>query len=420
MDMTVKNAAGLSRGPDRRLLDRVGAGRRETDRAAADLLPSQSASALGTSNPAPRYLLLMLLVFMVGLCAVRAANTAFAPMLYDQKKIVEVGQALAGGKNYLTHDLNIETRGLRHAHIANLTRAPYVAVIGGSQWQEAHADLARGDDFYNAHVQGDYYEDILAVPEMFVRYGKLPEQVIISIREDLFTPVADRADTLWVPALQDYRAMAKRLSIAAHDAYTAELTPRLRQSLSLPLLKANVIRHFNAPAAPHISTLSKHPTLDVLLADGSIRRSERRDAVLTRQRARADALSAAYQRRNQPPKIDENGVIAVDKVLEFLTLQGVRVTLAHPPFNPVYWNAVQDSPYLDGVRRIEAITDDFARKYGMDVIGGFDPAKSGCMAEDYIDGEHANARCLGRIVDQFLKLDEKRRAFASVGGRNGL
>ncbi len=408
MDTTAKSSAA-GRGPDRRLLARNKVGRREKDRAAAELVTPQTEQGLGKTDSAPRYILLLLVVFLIGLFAVRSANVTLAPLLHDEDKIVEVAQVLAGGQSYLTYDLNIETRRLRHEHIANLNRTPYAAILGASHWQEAHAGLGRGIDLYNAHVHRDYYEDILAVPEMFVRYGKLPKRMIITIRDNLFTPVSERTDFLWVPVLKDYRAMAQRLGIPSHDAYTDGLTPRLRQTLSLPLLKANVARYFAAPVSPQVSSLTKHPTLDTLLPDGSIRWSILHDQAFTPQRAQADALSFAYQKRNHPPKIDEEGFAAVDKVLEFLTLQGVQVYLAHPPFNPVYWDAVQDSLYLDGLRRIERRTQDLARKYGLDVIGGFDPYKVGCRAEQYIDGEHSNPECLGLIIDQFLKLDAKRR-----------
>ena len=396
-------------GQDRRMLVRNEVGRRERDLAANELVPKHAEKGLGRSDSAARYILLMGALFLIGLYGVRAANTALAPMLHDDAHIEQTAEVLATGKSYLTYDLNIETRRLRHQHIANLDRTPYVAIMGASHWQEAHAELGRGVDLYNAHVHRDYYEDILGVSEMFVKHGKLPERLIISIRDNMFTKVEDRTDWLWVPILDDYRAMAKRLGIPSHDHFTDPLKPRMQQTLSLPLLQANVKRWLESPVQPGPSDLKKHPTLDTLLPDGSIAWSMLHDEAFTPGRARGDALSFAYAKRNSPPPIHPPAVDAVDKMLEYLVAQGVEIYLAHPPFNPVYWDAVQNSPYSEGLTKIEGLTRDFAAKYGLKIIGGFDPYPLGCRAEQYLDGEHSNPDCLQVIIDQFLELDAQKR-----------
>ena len=397
-------------GQDRRTLVRNAVGRRDGDQASADLVTKKGERGLGRTDSAARYILLLGALFLIGLYGVRAANTKLAPLLHDDRHIEATARVLATGKSYLTYDLNIETRRLRHTHIANLDRTPYVAILGASHWQEAHAELGRGVDLYNAHVHRDYYEDILGVPEMFVRHGKLPKRMIISIRDNMFTKVEDRTDWLWVPILDDYRAMAKRLGIPAHDHFTTPLKPRLQQTLSLPLLKANVMRWLEAPVQPGPSDLTKHPTLDTLLPDGSIRWSVLHDQAFTPERAKNDALSFAYSKRNSPPPIYPPAVEAVDRMLEWLVAQGVEIYLAHPPFNPIYWEAVQDSPYIEGLARIESLTRDFASKYGLDIIGGFNPYPLGCRADQYIDGEHSNPECLQVIIDQFLELDAQKRS----------
>jgi len=398
-------------GQDRRMLVRNEVGRREHDLEGNELVTTSAQRGLGRTDSAARYVLLMAAVFLIGLYGVRAANMALAPLLHDDAHIERAAGVLASGQSYLTYDLNIETRGLRHRHIANLERTPYVAVMGASHWQQAHAELGRGVDLYNAHVHRDYYEDILGVSEMFVSHDKLPKRLIISIRDTLFTKVEDRTDWLWVPVLDDYRAMAERLRIPAHDHFTGPLKPRLQQTLSLPLLETNVKRWLEAPVKPGPSDRKKHPTLDTLLPDGSIAWSMLHDEALTPGRARGDALSFAYAKRNAPPPIHPPAVEAVDKMLEYLVAQGVDIYLAHPPFNPVYWDAVQDSPYSEGLKDVEGLTRDFAAKYGLEIIGGFDPYPLGCRADQYIDAERSNPDCLQRIIDQFLDFDAQKRSW---------
>ena len=393
-------------GADRRLLPRAENGQRESDRAERELVTEEAEKDLGTGESGVKYVILMAMLFMIGLAGVHNANKQLAPVLNDDAKIESVGKTLASGQNYLTYDLNIETRLLKHSLIEGLPEVPDVAILGASHWQEAPASLAGDVNMFNAHVHRDYFEDILGVTNMFVRVGKLPKKMVITIRDNQFKPFAQRTDWLWVPIMKDYQEMATRLNLPVMDYYPNGITPQVRQKLSLPLLKANIERYLAAPVKPGPSSLTIHPTLDTLHPDGSITWSTLHQQSFTQERAKAEALGHAYAQRPNAPGIDPIGRQSVDAVLAFLKEQGVEVYLAHPPFNPIYWEAVQDSPYMDGIEDIRNMTREWSAKYDMPIIGGFDPAKTGCTADMYIDGEHSNAECLGKIIKQFLVLDK--------------
>ncbi len=375
------------------------------------------ASAIGTIRPEgivqdqevggrPLPHLLLLLTFSIlGLGLIWLGNARLAPLLFDRAAVEEVAATLADGSNYATYDLNIESRALRRAHIANLEETPDVAVLGASHWQEAHSFLVPTKYFYNAHVHRDYYEDVLSVTEMFVSSDRLPKQMIITIRDNFFTPVADRTDFLWMPTIPDYRKMADRLGLQAHPWVETIPWPQIRESLSLAILEANVKRWANAPVQPHVTSAVKLDTLDILLSDGSIKWSREHDALFTAEYARSKALAFAEQRRDDPPRIDPYGVVAVDRLLAFLKAQNVEVFLAHPPFNPIFYDAVRGSAYAEGLQEIEALTRDFADKHGLQIIGSFNPHDLGCGADLYIDAEHSNPECLQRVLNQYVELD---------------
>ncbi len=391
---------------DRRYLPRADNGQREADRAELELITEADSTNLGSGESGVKYVLLMAMLFLIGLTGIYSANTQLAPVLNDSGKVAEVGRVLASGKNYLTYDLNIETRGLKHSLIDGLAETPELAILGASHWQEAPAMLAGDVKMFNAHVHRDYFEDILGVTNMFVRVGKLPKKMIITIRDNQFKPFHRRTDWLWVPIMKDYQEMAVRLNLPVMDYYPNGITPQLRQKISLPLLKANIARYMAAPVKPQPSDLTAHPTLDVLHPDGSITWSTLHRNAFTPERARAEALSHASAQRPNAPGIDPVGRQSVDRLLAFLKEQGVKVYLAHPPFSPIYWQAVQGSPYMDGIEDIRNMTREWSAKYDMPIIGGFDPARTGCTADMYIDGEHSNATCLGKIIKQFLVLDK--------------
>lgn len=411
------NAEFRERTADRRLLPRAEPGKRTTDRVLMEFVDERNGIRVILEERPGAYFVLLAAVFVIGLFGVRYGNLALAPLLYDQEKIVEVAAHMGEGRSYATYDLNVEMRGIRRESIRHLKRTPQVAVLGASHWQEGHSSLATGRDFYNAHVHRDYYEDILAVSEMLLEAGRLPSQMIITIRDNLFTPIDDRTDYLWLPAIPDYRRMARRLGIAPHPVYKTLPTPQWRQSLSLSLLSANIKRWWRAPYQPQVTADHHHPTLDVLLPDGSIEWSTTHLDAFTPESSARKALEFAHQRRDDPPKIDPDGVEAVDRLLAFLKARGVEIYLAHPPFNPIYFDVVREGPYMAGLERVMQVTRDLAAKYELPIIGGFDPAEVGCTSDMYIDAEHSNPACLAQIINEYVQLDQQTNGTRVLSGR---
>jgi hypothetical protein len=350
-----------------------------------------------TGEPVP-YLLLTALLVALLMSALAAANWHLAPLSYSAGALSRAADALVAGDNYAVFDLNLDTRGLRRAQIARLASRPDVVVLGASHWQEAHADLLPGHRFYNAHVHRDYYEDLLAVVEMLLRHDRLPDTLIMSIRDMTFLPEAQRSDTLWLTALPDANAMKARLGIDRSWVETRPLE-RWLGLLSLSTLLDNGLRRLGAATLPGPVEARSLPTMDVLQADGSIRWSSTHREMFTPERTGAEVASAATQRQGLALQIDEVAVAAVDRLLALLRERDVRVVLIHPPFNPDFYRRVRGTAYGAGLQRVEAITARLAAAHGATVAGGFDPAIAGCTAAMFIDAEHSGPACLQRLID---------------------
>jgi hypothetical protein len=302
-------------------------------------------------------------------------------------------------------DLNLNVRRLRDEAIARLASTPDVVILGASHWQEAHSDLLPYKRLYNAHVHRDYWEDMLGMVDIFARNGRLPKQMIIAVRDIMFTPIADRGDFLWEPGIPNYRAMADRLGVEKESVWQSLPYHRMRERLSLAMLFNNVTRWYNAEERPHATNERHFKSLDTLLPDGSILWSADHLRIFTPERSRREALAFADGKRNKPPEVEARGVAAFNKLLSFLKSQGVEVTLVHPPFNPIFYDAVQGTPYAEGLKKIDQLTRDIAAEHGLKIIGSFNPHEVGCDAAMYIDAEHSNPTCLKKIFDQFAKLD---------------
>jgi hypothetical protein len=233
--------------------------------------------------------------------------------------------------------------------------------------------------------------------------------MIISIRDMQFTPLAARKDFLWEPGIPYYRAMADRLGIEKEDYIASLPYNRFRALFSLSMLFDNFARWYNAAERPHASKQSHFEALDTLLPDGSILWSAKHLEIFTQERSRREAISLADSRVNTPPKIDPQGVAAFEKLLVYLKAQGVAVYLINPPFNPIYYDRIQGTPYAEGLTKIEALMQKFSTDHGLPLLGGFNPHKIGCDASMYIDAEHSNPKCLKKLLDQFAVLDAAKK-----------
>jgi hypothetical protein len=362
------------------------------------ITPAAEATA---KSPAKAYVMMCFLLTLLGVAAVWKGNQLYAPEMYGADGMVPAAEASARGLNYAVFDLNLNIRHWRDETVKRMTSTPDVVLLGASHWQEAHAGLVKNLKMYNSHIHRDYWEDPLGVVEIYAKYGRLPKRMIISIRDNQFMAVADRKDFLWEPGIPFYRAFADRIGLEKSSWISTLPYDRMRALFSLNMLFDNFARWYNTTEHPHVTSAEKFEGLDVLMADGSIRWARKHDRIFTQERAKREALALAAAKLARPPTIDPKGIEAFDAMLTWLKDQGVQVYFAHPPFNPIFWQAVQKEPYLSAVAKINGVTEELARKHGIKTFGGFNPASVGCESKDYIDAEHANPHCLQKIFDQF-------------------
>jgi hypothetical protein len=370
-------------------------------------LPATEASQKAKKSGSKRYTFAFLIATFIGLGAICVGNTSYAPEMYGTGGMAPAAEAHAQQKNYAVFDLNLNIRALREEQLKRMTKTPDVIMLGASHWQEAHKDLIKGEDFFNAHIHRDYWEDPLGMVELLVRNNRLPKKLIISIRDNQFTPVEMRKDFLWEPGIPAYREMAKRLGLKTQNYFKTLPYDRGRALISLPMLFENFTRWQNASERPGPSNEKHFETLDALLPDGSIVWSNQRMQMFTQERTKAESIAFAEKRKNSPPVVDPKGVEAFEAVLKFLKEQGVSVFLVSPPFNPTYYDRLQGTPYAEGLKRIETLIQKIATDHQLPLFGGFNPHKLGCTSDMYIDAEHSNDKCLQKIFDQYMALDLK-------------
>lgn len=389
---------------DRRVFHRGDCGRRLGDHPATDNALPPPDDAAAAPDSAAAYLAIVACTLVVLWLGVVAANLALNPLIYGAAGHARVASSFEAGHDYAVFDVNFDIRALRRAHVAQMTRTPDLVVIGASHWQEAHAELVPRHLFYNAHVHRDYFEDILASVELFIKNNRLPQTFVISIRDLTFLPVRERTDERWLSYAPEYKQMARRLGLAAHPWWQ---TLHWRKWIDLLSLRAAWDAGWQmlfASEKPGPTNAAMLENLDIVRRTGSVLWSQQHLDLFSQDRALHEATQDMAFWRTRQIAIDPRAVEAVDRLLGLLRDEGVRVVLAHPPFHPDYYAGVRGTEYMSGLDRVTGIVADLADKHGLDVVGSFDATALGCDAGMFIDSNHSNARCLKRILNQIPAL----------------
>ena len=347
------------------------------------------------------------LTVVIGISALVYGNKVFAPEMYADNGMIPAAEAHAQGLNYQVFDLNLNVRALRDAQLATMKKTPDVIIYGASQYQEAHADLLEGRTLYNMHIHRDYWEDLPGMVELMVRHDRLPKVLIVAIRDKQFTPVELRKDYLWEPGIPAYRAAAQRLGFEVQSWWKTAPWHRAQALISLPMFFENFTRWHQAPNLPGPTALARSETMDTILSDGSINWSNHKlTYVFTRQRTLNEVNAFANASLNNPPIIDPRGIEAWEATFKFLKSKGVQVYLTNPTFNPDFYDRIKGTPYEVGFDKILAQTNKFSKQFGFPIFGSANPQEVGCVAEEYIDSEHAHPSCMKKIFAQFLAAEK--------------
>jgi hypothetical protein len=357
-----------------------------------------------------KYLTVALIVTTAAVAFVFDQNRRFNSEMYDEAGMMPAAEAFAKGENYANYDLNINIRKLRDYHIGAMTETPDMVLFGASHWQEAHGNLVTHLKWYNSHIHREFWQDLLGMTYMWESRGRLPKKLIIALRDNIFAPIESRPDFLWEPGIPYWRKMADELGIEKEPEWKSLPYHRFRERFSLAMLYNNFARWAKATEVPHATKGTSFQTLDVIMPDGSIMWSKDHMNIFTPERTLRESLSFAAVKIKNPPLIEDAGVKAFDKLLAHLQSKGVTIYFARPPYNPQFWNAVQGTAYVDGLKSVIDVQDKLAAKYGIKTIGSFNPYEVGCTPDQYIDSEHAKPECLQHIFDQFTKLDKQAAA----------
>jgi hypothetical protein len=332
--------------------------------------------------------------------SVALTNYVLNPLRFSGSAMSDVASVLLAGKNYLIYDGNLDWRAFRREYVRRMPAVPDIAVFGGSRWQEATPALVPGSNFVNVFVHSDYYEDMLAIAEVMYAADRLPKTMVLSIRYETFAPNDKRNSDMWKGFAPEARRMSDRLDLSMPSWFASYDTTRLFNLFSVDAAAAVIKRSLQLPTKPGPTDLKRHPTMEIIDKDGSIRFSQAHEDLdppaVALKRSQATAAADRSRRLQQDPSMVEG----LKRLIAFLKQHGVNVVLAQTPYHPGYFAALQGSLYLQDLQQLEELARNIAREMAVPVAGSLDAQVVGCGPEEFRDHHHSRESCLRKIFEQ--------------------
>jgi hypothetical protein len=355
-----------------------------------------------------RLLAIFVATAAVVVAAIATANFWLDPMNYSTTYHRRAAAAFESGKNFAIYDPTIDYRGLRREHIRMMAKAPDIILFSGSRFELVGSDVFPKGTFYNAFVQRDYFDDMLAMVELLHSNNKLPKNLVMSSRYVTFRPHPSRPEgDGWKMFVPEAAAMARRLNVEPPSRWQHFPWAHWSTLLSVPRLMHQIQLRLKTDGDGIGATTAKSlPTMDVLLANGAISFSQQHSKSFTVEAARKGSAKKAEEDRGKKVTPPDPKLLAQYKaMLEFLVGKGVNVAIVHTPQHPAYWNGVKGSAYGDMLIAMEEEVRRITVAAGAQFVGSFDPAKADpskkiCTEAAFRDFIHVSNKCLKSVFDR--------------------
>lgn len=348
-------------------------------------------------------LLLPLFILVVGVNALRD------PMHVFVSKEQEDAARLVRGES-LVFDEAENDRLLVQNYIGLLPEPPDVIVIGSSRATYIHSGLFPGKGFFNASVLGRTLPDTLALYELFGEHERLPKSLILEVDPYL---IEDRStysgvQTRWTSLYPEYARALTRLGQKPppwdYWVTLANVVPAQLEELSPGNFQKSLVLAFQgltrAKTAMTHEWDMEHPPPDFILRmpDGALVYAlpdTRLSRAELERRVLKSIQSGPSSRIGQ--HISPTAQRQFEEFVRGIQRDGVKLYFFLSPYNPLYRSRLTGTPADKFLDDAEAYYRTIARAANMPVIGSYDPDRTRCQAEEFVDGLHPLLPCITRI-----------------------
>ncbi len=295
---------------------------------------------------------------------------------------------------------NYDERMLQKYLIEHDTMNYDVLVIGSSRTMDIGRDLFSGYAVKNYSVSGASIEDDIALYFLYERLHGTPRKVVIG--GDAWLLNANNEQNRWRSLSKEYEYGKRKIS--GRENFRVEPNyERYLQLLSWAYLKEslmkvrkegliNLSRGYNQ--ADDKSAVASNA--NVICPDGahipSVDSQTREVEPLVRKYISGDIYSL-----ERFSMLDDELKESVTEFLSYLRMQNVEVVLYLTPYHPIVYSYFLHSERYHNVMETEVFFQKFSEKYGIKIIGSFDPMQCDLSDEDFLDGMHMRRAAVERV-----------------------
>ena len=302
--------------------------------------------------------------------------------------------ALLDGKPAYITSGNLEERDLRYSYILKMSDDISSITIGGSNVIYITCSDTGEKDFVNLGVSRGGFYDALAQLAVMKIHGKRARRIIIGPQEWYFNrksfTMPDYEDVYKkLKPYTDYMISCingddiNSLPIIKHDMSFGDI---LKTVLSLSYFQVNVkyITGSNMLRDARYGVVTGSYDGQYYMPDGS-RVYSRQIAELEADNVLLDAQNATFA--NYDAHIDSENAGIFEKLIEYLLAQGVKIDIYLSPLAPALWDKLDPKkhPFFP---ELEEYLRKTAEKYGLRIIGSYNPYNVGITNADFYDTRH--------------------------------
>lgn len=353
-----------------------------------------------------RYFFILTCACILLLVAAAAFNYKIDPahLFSDKEHEKAIARILLQGSNVaVPPGQYYDDRLVQEYYIKGLTQGIDVLVFGSSRCLYIRSSMFRGKTFFNHWVSLSGIEDYMAIYEMHRRRGFNPSVVVLGIDQWVFTK-RDSAKIGRMRSIESsYQDAMKRLKIEEERKISVG-SYLYAELISLSYLKSSIIVWYQdmkrVRATRYFLTNEKASELYYIQrADGSSNDLMKKS---TRQQVIAKAEGWGTTSREEEKSISLGKFEEFRYFVNALKKDGVKVIIFLPPYHPVTYGKLMERNARENIQLVQKYLVDIADKEKIDILGSYDPIKSGCDESDFRDGIHLTeegTKKIFRIID---------------------
>ncbi len=279
-------------------------------------------------------------------------------------------------------------------------------ILGSSRTMAFRKRFINGNpDFFNHSLGGGGMEDFIAVIDLYRGKGVFPKTVILGIDPWMFNR-NNGLKSPWRALESGQKEMLAEIKNAgpgreaagkseAGDAAKTDRFSRFTQLINLDYTVQNweLLRSgkkLRVTDTVNVNDFVREP-------DGSLHFPfHQRYAKMTKD-GPASAMPDVYF--NDFDSLSNTGLL--EGLVVYLQKRGVRVVFFLPALHPFAYRSCLTNPRYEITLKVETYIRDLAAKYGVTVVGSFDPALYGFKGEDFFDGHHGHEIVLKKPFEEY-------------------